>query len=103
MTMRNVLFALVLGACGGGSGDDTVMADAPSGPMCTGAVFDVCAVNTDCMSMNCHFYMQSNFSVCTQACTPGDNSTCPVDSSGVNGVCNNMGNCKPAAPNNCHL
>lgn len=72
-----------------------------SGAACTGAVYDPCTTNTQCTSMNCHFYMQSNFTVCVQTCTPGNNSTCPVDSSGTNGTCNNMGICKPAAPNNC--
>jgi hypothetical protein len=34
-------------------------------------------------------------------CTAGDNTTCPIDSTGAHGTCNNMSNCKPAAPNNC--
>jgi len=44
--------------------------------------------------MNCHLYNQSAIQVCTVPCTPLDNSTCPVDASGVNATCNNMGNCK---------
>jgi hypothetical protein len=40
--------------------------------------------------------------VCTTSCTPGDNTTCPVDSTGNHATCNNMANCKPAAANNCH-
>ncbi|HUJ60348.1 MAG TPA: hypothetical protein VLX92_17725 [Kofleriaceae bacterium] len=75
--------------------------DGPVGSACTGAVYDPCTSNDQCMSMNCHFYNASNLQVCTQACTAGDNSTCPVDSTGSNGLCNTMGNCKPAAANPC--
>lgn len=96
-------FVLVLAACGGDDVQQQVGPDAPPGPPCTGAVYDVCVSPTDCMSQNCKFYDQSNFTVCTQPCTPGDNSTCPVDSTGKNGVCNNKGLCKPAAANNCTL
>jgi len=91
---------LAVSACGG---DDTNQGtpDAAPGPMCTKAVYDVCATNADCTSANCHFYMQSNFSVCTQACSTAN--PCPTDSTGQPGECNMMGICKPAAANNCHL
>jgi hypothetical protein len=68
---------------------------------CPGAVYDPCTSNDQCMSLNCHAYNTSGIQVCTQACTPGDNSTCPVDATGANGFCNNMGNCKPAKANTC--
>ena len=102
-----LLVLVILAACGSGETVDTPAdsngnVDAPSNlPACTGAVYDPCTDNTQCMSNNCHLYMQSQFQVCVQACTPGDNTTCPVDKSGANGVCNNMGICKPAAPNAC--
>jgi len=79
-----------------GSGD----ADA-GGNACTGSAYDPCTDNTQCMSMQCHDYRGANIEVCTQSCTPGDNSTCPVDSTGANGSCNSMGNCKPAQANPC--
>jgi len=102
--MRHLLLACLAAACHNSSPETADAAiDAPPGPMCTGAVYDLCMTNTQCMSNNCHFYMQSNFSTCTTTCTPGDNTTCPVDSTGAHGQCNNMGNCKPAAANNCHL
>jgi hypothetical protein len=91
----------VLGCGGGSSAHTTPDAAAGGGPACTGAVYDPCTTNDQCMSMNCHFYMMSNFTICTQACTPGDNTTCPVDATGTHGTCNNMGNCKPTAANNC--
>jgi hypothetical protein len=98
-------FALVLAviaqACGG---DAPPMVDAnPAGPKCTAAVYDLCNTEHDCTSAMCHLFMADGFQVCTQACTAGDNTTCPVDSSGNHGTCNPMGICKPAAANMCHL
>ena len=102
--MNKLAIALVLAvsACGGSDNTQT-MPDAAASAKCTGALWDSCVNNSDCMSNNCHFYMQQNFTVCTQSCTPGDNTTCPVDSSGQHATCNNMGICKPAAANSCHL
>lgn len=108
--MRRLLVLAFLAACGTTGGDDTgppvdsnpPPMDMPGNlPACTGAAFDPCTDNTQCMSNNCHLFMQSQFQVCVTACTPGNNTTCPVDKSGANGVCNNMGICKPAAPNDC--
>jgi hypothetical protein len=72
-----------------------------SGNECTGSAYDPCTGNSQCMSMQCHDYLGAGIEVCTQSCTPGDNSTCPVDSTGANGDCNAMGNCKPAKANSC--
>ncbi len=97
------------GGGGGGGGDDEgVLPDAGPvstidgsiGNACTNATFDPCTDNVQCTSGNCHLF-SGEFQVCTAACTPGDNSTCPVDKTGVNGRCNNMGICKPAVPNDC--
>ena len=104
--MRTVLwlYLCLIAAC---KDDTSTAVDAPKadgaggGAACTGAAYDPCTTNDQCMSMNCHFYMMSNFTVCVTTCTPGNNSTCPVDSSGANGVCNMMGICKPAMANNC--
>ena len=75
--------------------------DAPAGATCTGAAYDPCTDNTQCMSGNCHLFAQQALQVCVTSCTPGDNSTCPLDKTGINGVCNNMSICKPAAANAC--
>jgi len=75
--------------------------DAPSGNACTGAVYDPCTDNTQCTSNNCHLYAAQSLQVCVTTCTPGNNATCPLDKTGVNGMCNNMGICRPAAANNC--
>jgi hypothetical protein len=64
---------------------------------CTGAVYDPCTDNTQCMSGNCKTFAAAGIEVCTQTCTPGDNTTCP----GTGATCNNMGICKPAAANTC--
>ncbi|MEO6776672.1 MAG: hypothetical protein ABI467_27270 [Kofleriaceae bacterium] len=98
--MRTVLITL-LAACSsyevhlvdsGGSNDART---------CVGSAFDPCTTNDQCGSMNCHLYSGAGLQVCTQACTPGDNTTCPVDATGANGICNTMGNCKPAKANAC--
>jgi hypothetical protein len=68
---------------------------------CTGAAFDPCTTNDQCEAMNCHLYKGGGIQVCTQTCTPGDNSTCPVDATGINATCNNMGICKPLKANDC--
>lgn len=106
--IRFVLLCSLVAAVGCG-GDDTERTqpdaaptpDTPASAPCSGATFDPCATNDQCMSMNCRLFNQSGFSVCTQVCTPGDNSTCPVDATGVNGQCNMMGYCKPVRPNDC--
>src|SRR5262245_58238912 len=87
-------------ACGddGGSGTPS---DAPAGPACTGAAFDPCTSNTQCMSNNCRLFMGDGLQVCVVMCTPGNNATCPTDKSGANATCNNMSICKPVGANNC--
>lgn len=108
MQMRCVLALLVATALGcTGSGDDPPASTPDAGTAmmggaaCTGAIFDPCTTNDQCSTNNCHFYDQSNFTVCTQTCTPGDNTTCPMDASGNHATCNNKGLCKPAAANSC--
>jgi len=91
---------VVLCACSGDSPPASI--DAPAGAACTGVAYDPCTSNTQCMSMNCHLYNADQLQVCTVACTPGDNTTCPKDKNGVNGTCNNMAICKPAAANVCN-
>jgi hypothetical protein len=79
-----------------------VLIDAPTGGVtCTGKVYDPCTDNTQCMSGNCHLYQAQGIQVCTQACTAGNNATCPLDKTGVNAMCNNMSICRPAAANAC--
>lgn len=79
---------------------DAPGSDTPPGPPCTGDIFDPCSMNSDCMSMNCRLYRGDGWAVCTTTCTPGMNATCPTQS-GVEARCNNMGFCKPVAPNHC--
>ena len=101
--MRLLRLALMLGltslgACGGD--DDNSTPDAPSGPACTGAVYDTCSGNGQCTSQNCHLFMADGIQVCTPACSA--NMPCPNDSAGAAVACNGMGICKPSVANNCH-
>ena len=81
---------LVDGGTGSGSGSAT----------CTGAAYDPCNDNTQCTSGKCQLFSGSGFQVCTQTCTPGDSTTCPMQN-GQAAQCNNMGICKPLAANTC--
>lgn len=101
--MRSLVLCLLV-ACGSGSSpatDAKKLDGAGGGSACTGAVYDPCTENTQCMSGMCHLYTMANLQVCTTTCTAGDNSTCPTDASGSNGFCNPMSNCKPAVANSC--
>ena len=101
---------MIFAACTNGSSTPTT--DAPkqvdagagdaAGALCTGAAFDPCTMTTQCMSMNCKLFNSAGIQVCTVTCTPGDNTTCPLDVSGNHATCNNMGICKPSAANACH-
>ncbi|MBX3162206.1 MAG: hypothetical protein KF773_39950 [Deltaproteobacteria bacterium] len=100
--MSRALLALALvlvAACGGGGGSSVVVDADPNVPLCTGAAFDNCTENADCASQNCHLFRQSGFQVCVPACDAAN--PCPDDSSGAPASCNNMGICKPLAPNAC--
>jgi hypothetical protein len=78
-----------------GSGSGSSSANA-----CTGAVYDPCTDATQCTSGKCQLFSGQGIQVCTQTCTPGDNTTCPVQN-GQPATCNNMGICKPPAANAC--
>ena len=85
---------LVMAACGGGSSKPS----ADAAPACTGQVYDSCNPNANnCTNgMECHNFSGAGFSVCTPTCSAG--SPCP--NQGTTSIsCNNMGLCKPAAPN----
>jgi hypothetical protein len=87
---------------GGGTADTLVDGGVGSGgaATCTGAAYDPCNAAAQCTSGVCQNFAGSGFQVCTQACTPGDNTTCPMQN-GLPATCNNMGICKPAAATSC--
>jgi hypothetical protein len=97
--MRIVLITL-LAAC---SSYEVHLVDSGTNAMrtCLGSAFDPCTTSDQCDSMNCHLYSGTGVQVCTQVCTPGDNTTCPVDATGANATCNGMGICKPSKANDC--
>ncbi len=90
------------GGNGNGSGSASNMS--PDGgvalPACTKAAYDPCTSAADCTSGNCKAFAADGIQVCTQTCTPGDNTTCPMQN-GQPATCNNMGICKPPAANAC--
>ncbi|MCX5743592.1 MAG: hypothetical protein NT062_13960 [Proteobacteria bacterium] len=90
--MRYLLLAFgLLTAC---AGDDT-------GPRtCTGSPYDSCQEEHDCMSAICRPF--GDIVACTQACTVGDNSTCPKQGS-TEVVCGADALCAPTAVNDCIL
>ncbi|HEX7836649.1 MAG TPA: hypothetical protein VF469_04250 [Kofleriaceae bacterium] len=100
MRIARFAFTLALVACGGSSGSPPAP-DAPAGPACTGAIYDTCTTNDQCMSMSCHSYTGAGLQVCTQACN-ATNMPCPNDAAGQPVACNTMGNCKPSVANTCH-
>lgn len=76
--------------------------DAPAGNACTGAVYDPCTVGgggVACGSgLTCKSFNGAGFSVCTPACS----ASAPCPNQGSTAItCNNMGSCKPPAPNSC--
>lgn len=101
MKLLAPLFVLsVLGAAACGGSDD--VADADSSLMCEGALYDLCATAEDCDSGMCQTFDNEGFSACVQACTAGDNTTCP-ESNGITATCNNRGICKPTVASDCEL
>jgi hypothetical protein len=116
--MRTVVVVLILGFAGCTAGEDSppttdasavdssqqgtadAAVDGAPGQACTNAVYDPCTSASQCSSGNCKLFEQQAIQVCTQACTPGDSSTCPQQA-GVAVTCNNMGICRPQAANSC--
>jgi hypothetical protein len=98
MRILLVLVTLVVAACS--SDDPAPPADAASSVPCTGKLYDSCDPNaSNCMSPYvCKAYGNSEFSVCVPP--QGDCTTngCPMQGTQTPS-CNNMGYCKPAAPN----
>jgi hypothetical protein len=90
-----ILLALALVA--GCAGDET---DPGNGPVCTGAVYDNCNSEHDCMSNDCHTFNAEGYNACTQPCSAA--TPCP-DVNGMTGTCNANGICKPAAAPVCRV
>lgn len=80
-----------------GGGEDAAI-DGPASNVCTGAAYDPCTDNAQCMSGNCRAFGSAGIQVCTQACDA--NNPCPMQN-GAAVPCNNMGLCRPQAANAC--
>jgi hypothetical protein len=72
--------------------------DAPKDTSCKGVLYDPCRAEHDCSNMNC-LPFAGGFSACTQACTVGDNSTCPKTANGMTVTCNANAVCEPPEAN----
>ena len=100
--MRILVLGLFLVACGGGS-DPAPAVDAPDQPVdaaidaaalpaCTGAAYEMCTDNAQCLSGNCRLFMGQGIQICTQSCDA--QNPCP-DFNGQPVPCNMMGRCDP--------
>lgn len=78
--------------------DAPTTVDMPSGNACTGAAYDPCTDNTQCMSNQCRVFGSAGLQVCTQDCNAG--MPCP-DQNGQPVQCNGMGRCRPDVANTC--
>ena len=93
-----ILLAMVLVASIGCAGNET---DVGKGPVCTGALYENCNSEHDCMSNDCHTFAPEGFNACVQACSA--TVPCP-DSNGVAVTCDVAGGyCKPAAKVDCRV
>jgi hypothetical protein len=92
--MRILLTLALVAGC---AGTDT---DPGNGSVCTGALYDNCGSEHDCMSNDCHTFNAEGFNACVQACSAA--TPCP-DQDGVAVPCNAMGICKPAMAKDCRV
>ena len=91
-----MILTLALAGCSDGGNKGGYPDADPAARVCTGEIYDNCAGDDQCDSGMCKLF-SGEFQVCTQACTPGDNTTCPPGT----GKCNNKGLCKPTLNNDC--
>jgi hypothetical protein len=98
-----IMTVLFTAACGQGAGgtDEPTPDAALFGVLCTNAAFDPCTANDQCSTGECHLFRNDGIQACTIACTPFDDTTCPMDVTGAHGTCNMKGICKPAEANHC--
>ncbi len=88
----------VLALLAGCAGDET---DAGKGAVCTGALYDNCNSEHDCMSNDCRTYAVEGFNVCTQPCSA--TMACPAHEGAAVTCDTAAGVCKPAAPTTCRV
>ena len=89
-----ILLAISAALAAGCAGDET---DVGKGAVCTGALYDDCASEHDCMSNDCRTYQ--GYNVCTQQCSA--TVPCP-DLDGVAVPCDGD-ICHPTAHRTCRV
>jgi hypothetical protein len=97
--MRSIAWvvALALAACTGAA----PLSD--GGQKCIGIAYDPCNTEHDCNNGNCVPFADKGFQVCSAACTPGDDTTCPTQDLMRTATCTANGVCEPPAPNSCKI
>ena len=92
--MRNawMLAAIMTIGCAGDEVDQGGL------PRCTGAVYDTCTNEHECISQDCRVIGDAQF--CTQSCS--DTVPCPP-LNGEPATCNAGGLCEPVAPHECRV
>ena len=98
MRMSITALLVLIAACSG---------DAPPvSRTCDGTLYDECSTEHDCMSNNCHPFVDKQFEACSTTCTVGDDSPCMTTLDGKKATCvaigaGNAGICTPPAANPC--
>jgi hypothetical protein len=106
MRITGLIVALVVASgCGVEAPPPPTAIDAPDGeldgatlPACTGAAYDPCTDNTQCMSQNCRVFNSDGIQICTATCDAAN--PCP-DFNGAPVACNMNNRCNPRGMNAC--
>ena len=99
MRILGLVVACLLVACSGSTPPEI---DAnPAGPLCSGQLYDSCFEEHDCMSNLCQNFQTAGIQVCSQACS--DTNPCPDSTQGAVVCDTDVGACRPAVVNHCHL
>ena len=91
--MRKMLVIVIVGAC---AGDET---DEGNTPPCTGALYDTCTNEHECMSNDCRPI--GGTEMCTQACSAA--LPCPAEIDDTPVTCGAGGICEPSKPHVCRV
>ena len=97
--MRNVILMLFV-ICAACMDSNNAGKQQAASTVCGGQLYDGCTADDQCESGLCKLYSNRMVQVCTQPCSA--TNPCPSQN-GVATTCNNMGLCRPEAPNACDV
>ena len=89
---------LVVTGCMGDNAAPSSASDQPLESACSGQLYDPCTSDDQCTAHLCKLYSTREVQVCTTTCSASE--PCPSQN-GTAVTCNNMGLCRPDAPNTC--